>query len=73
MAPRLTQAAMGRQRLGPAGGSRVIYYFHNLDVPLFPMAIFAKNVQADLTPKQKSALIRQLSAIRMELKGKKRK
>jgi hypothetical protein len=26
---------------GKRGGSRVIYYFHNLDVPVFLMAIFA--------------------------------
>jgi hypothetical protein len=45
-------------------GSRVIYYFHNLDVPLFLMAIFAKNVQADLSPNQKRTLNRQLNAIR---------
>ena len=67
---KLRWAARGK---GRRGGSRVIYYFHNLDVPLFLMAIFAKNVQADLTPKQKSALIRQLNAIRLEWKGKKRK
>jgi len=30
----------------------VIYYFHDLDVPLFLMAIFAKNIQADLSPRQ---------------------
>jgi hypothetical protein len=51
----------------------VIYYFHDLDVPLFLMAIFAKNVQADLTPDQKKALVRQLTTIQTEWKRRKRK
>jgi mRNA-degrading endonuclease RelE of RelBE toxin-antitoxin system len=48
---------------GKRGGSRVIYYFHNLDVPLFPMAIFAKNVQIDLSARQRVALARQPRAL----------
>ena len=67
---KLRWAARGK---GKRGGSRVIYYFHNLAVPLFLMAIFAKNVQADLTPKEKKALVRQLGALRMDWKEGKRK
>jgi predicted NAD-dependent protein-ADP-ribosyltransferase YbiA (DUF1768 family) len=51
----------------------VIHYFHNLDVPLFLMAIFAKNIQTDLTPQQRKALARQLSALKMEWKEKRAK
>jgi mRNA-degrading endonuclease RelE of RelBE toxin-antitoxin system len=58
---------------GRRGGSRVIYYFHSLDVPLFLMAIFAKNVQTDLEPRQKKALVRQLSALKTEWKGQRPK
>jgi len=58
---KLRWAANGK---GRRGGSRVIYYFHNLDVPFFLMAIFAMNVQANLSPKQKRTLNRQLTAIR---------
>jgi hypothetical protein len=65
---KLRWAAKGK---GKRGGSRVIYYFHNLDVPLFLMAIFAKNVQTDLSSEQKRILNRQLTAIRAE--GRKRK
>jgi hypothetical protein len=65
---KLRWAARGK---GKRGGSRVIYYFHNLDVPLFLMAIFAKNVQTDLSSEQKRILNRQLTAIRAE--GRKRK
>ncbi len=34
---------------GKRGGSRVIYYFHNVDVPVFLMAIFTKSIQTDMS------------------------
>jgi len=58
---------------GRRGGSRVIYYFHNLDVPVFLMAIFAKNIQTDLAPRQRKALVRQLNALKTEWKGRRPK
>jgi hypothetical protein len=58
---------------GRRGGSRVIYYFHSLDVPLFLMAIFAKNVQADLSSDQKRALVNQLVALKTEWRKRKSK
>jgi hypothetical protein len=67
---KLRWTAKGR---GRRSGSRVIHYFHNLDVPLFLMAIFAKNIQTDLTPQQRKALARQLSALKMEWKEKRAK
>ena len=67
---KLRWAAKGK---GRRGGSRVIYYFHNFDIPLFLMAIFAKNIQTDLTARQRKALARQLSALRAECKEKRPK
>jgi hypothetical protein len=64
---KLRWAAKGK---GRRGGSRVIYYFHHLDVPLFLMAIFAKNIQVDLSPRQRKALVRQLVALKAEFKEK---
>ena len=64
---KLRWAAKGK---GRRGGSRVIYYFHNLEIPLFLMAIFAKNVRTDLSPAQRKALARQLSALKTEWKEK---
>jgi hypothetical protein len=64
---KLRWAAKGR---GKRGGSRVIYYFRNLDVPLFLMAIFAKNVQTDLSPAERKALVRQLRALQADWKTK---
>jgi hypothetical protein len=34
---------------GKRGGVRIIYYFHNERVPVFLLAVFAKNEQANLT------------------------
>jgi hypothetical protein len=42
----------------------VIYYFHNLDVPLFLIAIYAKNIQTDLSPQQRKALAKQLLGLK---------
>jgi hypothetical protein len=43
---------------GKRGGARVIYYFHNEDVPVLLMALFAKNEKADLNERQKRASAR---------------
>ena len=67
---KLRWAAKGR---GRRGGSRVIYYFHNLEIPLFLMAIFAKNVRADLSPGQRKALMKQLSGMKKDWKEQKPK
>ncbi len=67
---KLRWAAKGR---GKRGGSRVIYYFHNADVPLFLMAIFAKNVQTDLSTRQRAALTRQLRALKSDWRERKLK
>src|SRR5271157_598597 len=58
---------------GKRSGSRVIYYFHNFDVPLFLMAIFAKNVQTDLSTRQRGALSRQLRALKSDWRERKLK
>jgi mRNA-degrading endonuclease RelE of RelBE toxin-antitoxin system len=67
---KLRWAAKGR---GKRGGSRVIYYFHNIDVPLFLMAIFAKNIQTDLSTRQRAALTRQLRGLKSDWEEKKLK
>ena len=67
---KLRWAAKGK---GKRGGSRVIYYFHNRDFPLFLMAIFAKNIQADLTPEQRRELAAQLRGIRSDWQRRRKK
>ena len=58
---------------GKRGGSRVIYYFHDIGVPLFLMAIYAKTMQADLSMQQRTALAKQLRALKRDWKEKKTK
>ena len=49
----------------------MIYYFHNIEVPLFLMAIFTKNARTDLSTRQRRALTRQLRALKSDFKEKK--
>ena len=51
----------------------MIYYFHDIEVPLFLMAIYAKNVQTDLSMRQRTALAAQLRALKKDWKEKKTK
>ncbi|WP_034643010.1 type II toxin-antitoxin system RelE/ParE family toxin [Desulfovibrio inopinatus] len=41
---------------GKSGGYRVVYYFHNMDMPLFALALFAKNEKANLTKAERNQL-----------------
>jgi hypothetical protein len=43
---KLRWAASGR---GKRGGARVIYYFHNTEIPLFLISIFTKGQKSDLS------------------------
>ena len=66
---KLRWAASGK---GRRSGSRVIYYFHNMEVPVFLMAIYAKAVQTDLSPAQRKALAKELHALKADWKGKRK-
>jgi hypothetical protein len=41
---------------GKRGGSRIIYFLQGDEVPIFLLAVFAKNEKADLTPKERAGL-----------------
>ena len=64
---KLRWIAQGR---GKRGGSRVIYYFHDRSVPLFLMAIFAKNVQADISQEERRGLVARLRTLKSDLRQK---
>lgn len=44
----------GREGMGKRGGVRVIYYYHDDEMPLFLVSMFAKSSRADLSPAQKA-------------------
>ncbi|MGH7014821.1 MAG: type II toxin-antitoxin system RelE/ParE family toxin [Stellaceae bacterium] len=50
---------------GKRSGYRAIYYFFSDDMPIYLMAIYAKNQRTDLSPEQR----RQLSALAEDLKA----
>ena len=52
----LRKIRVGQATKGKRGGARVIYYWITADNKIYLMAIYAKNQQADLTPKQKQLL-----------------
>lgn len=41
---------------GKSGGSRIIYFHHNDDVPIFLLTAYGKNQKANLTQKEKNTL-----------------
>jgi hypothetical protein len=36
--------------MGKRGGARVIYFFHDKEMPLYLLMVYAKAVRADLSP-----------------------
>jgi hypothetical protein len=61
---RRTSATVNRRRW-KAGGSRVIYFYHHPDRPLYLLMVYAKSGQENLSPEEKRT-VRKLAAI---LKG----
>jgi hypothetical protein len=59
---RKVRAAVGER--GKSGGARVIYFFHSADMPVFLLALFAKNEKDNLSMAERA----QLAALVEELK-----
>jgi hypothetical protein len=57
---KLRVAASGR---GKRGGARVVYLFGGNDVPVFLLAVFAKNERADLTQAERNDFGRMTAAL----------
>lgn len=47
---------------GKRGGARVIYFYHDADMPLFALTAYAKNERADLSQQDKNDF-RQLTTL----------
>lgn len=41
---------------GKSGGARVIYFFHDEDMPIYLLTVFAKNQRANITAAERNAL-----------------
>ena len=58
-----------RSGSGKRGGARVIYFYHDADLPLYLLMVYAKARQEDLSPEQKRSA-RELTAV---LKGRRKR
>jgi hypothetical protein len=45
-----------RSGSGKSGGVRVIYYFHNLEMPLYLLTLFGKNEKTNLSKAERNTL-----------------
>lgn len=54
-------AAKGK---GKSGGVRVIYYYHDRDIPVYALLIYGKNERADLTAAQRHSVTAFAAAIK---------
>ncbi|MDR0572323.1 MAG: type II toxin-antitoxin system RelE/ParE family toxin [Rickettsiales bacterium] len=66
----LRKLRWGIEGRGKSGGCRVIYYFCNKNFPLLLVFGYAKNVQENLTEKQKKELKNMVNEILKINKGK---
>jgi mRNA-degrading endonuclease RelE of RelBE toxin-antitoxin system len=46
---------------GKSGGARIIYLFSGESLPVFVLAVFAKNEKSDLSPAERNALARMVA------------
>jgi hypothetical protein len=46
---------------GKSGGARIIYLFTGGSLPVFVLAVFAKNEKADLSPAERDALAKMVN------------
>lgn len=54
---------------GKRGGARVIYFYHSTHIPLFALAVYAKNEQANLSQKDRN-VFRKLTKQLVETYGR---
>lgn len=48
---------------GKSGGARIIYMFSGSDLPVFILAVFAKNEKANLSPAERTKLAKLVAAM----------
>jgi hypothetical protein len=59
----------GLEGRGKRGGTRVIYFYHSADIPLFALTAYAKNERADLSQKDRNDF-RRLTKLLAETYGR---
>jgi hypothetical protein len=56
---------------GKSGGARIIYLFSGMSLPVFVLAVFAKNEKADLSLGERNALAKLVAAMIEDYQRKK--
>jgi hypothetical protein len=57
---------------GKRGGARVLHFFHNAEMPVFALTIFAKNERADLSQAERNEF-RELTKLLVKSYGRKKR
>ncbi len=55
---------------GKRGGARVVYYYLDTTIPIYALAMYAKNMKTDLTSQEKKALAQLAQAIKKQARSK---
>ena len=61
----LRKVRIGRGGIGKRGGARVVYYYHDDQIPILLLALYAKNAKGDLSAAEKKeimALVKEIVA-----------
>jgi hypothetical protein len=53
---------------GKSGGVRMIYYYHDVEIPLFMITVFGKNEKANLTKAERNELASLVTVLRNRYK-----
>ncbi len=60
----------GREGMGKRGGVRIVYYYHDDEMPLFLVSVFTKTSKADLSAAEKVEARLLVRALKQRRKGK---
>ena len=67
----LRKMRWARKSQGKSGGYRIIYYYHNDNIPLFLISAFAKNVMENISDEAKNEFAKYLKLLVKEYEGQK--
>lgn len=57
---------------GKRGGARVIYYYHNPEIPILMLDIYPKNAKSDLTKAERNAMRKRIPQLIRTLQQRRR-
>jgi hypothetical protein len=67
----LRKIRFARKSSGKSGGIRVIYYYHNANVPIYLLEVFGKNEKDNLSKAERNSLAKIVAEIKNQFKRKK--